>query len=66
MKKLLLQHFVLSYKINLYYHEHKLAIEIDEKGHTDREVNEKIKKQKAIDCEFIRINSDKEDCDEYL
>ena len=26
------QHFVLSYQINFYFPEHKLAIEVDEKG----------------------------------
>ena len=30
------QYSVLGYKIDLYFHDYKLAIEIDEKGHKDR------------------------------
>ena len=30
-KKILLQHSVLSYRIDLYFPKHKLAIEVDEK-----------------------------------
>ena len=52
----MLQHFVLGYRIDLYFPEHKLATEVDEKG------NKEIKRQKAIDkeldCELIRINLD--------
>ena len=37
-----------------------LAIEIDEKGHTDRDINFEEKRQEALEkklgCEFIRIN----------
>ena len=43
-EKILLQHSVLNYQIDLYFSEHKLAIEVDKKGHTDR--NEKKKKKK--------------------
>ena len=42
-EKILLQHSVLNYQIDLYFSEHKLAIEVDKKGHTDR--NEKKKKK---------------------
>ena len=41
-EKLLLRHSVLIYQINLYFSEHKLAIEVDEKRHTDRD-EKKIK-----------------------
>ena len=59
---------VLSYKIDLYFPEHKLAIEVDEKGHEDRNIDyEKKKKKKAIEkelrFEFMRINPDD---DEYV
>ena len=54
------QYSVLGYKIDLYFHDYKLAIKVDEKGHKDR--NEK-KRQKALEkelsCEFIKINPDK-------
>ena len=50
----------------MHFLEHELAIEIDEKGHTDRdekkkkenEREEKIKKE--LGCKFIRINPDAE------
>ena len=35
--KILLHHFVLNYQINSYFPEHKLAIDVDEKGYTDRD-----------------------------
>ena len=55
------QYSVLGYSIDLYFHKHKLEIEVDELGHADR--NE-IEKQKALEKELewvlIRINRDKE------
>ena len=55
---------VLGYRIDLYFHDYRLAIEVDEKGHQDRDIDHEIKRQKALekklDCEFIRINPDKE------
>ena len=35
-EEILLKHFVLNNKIDLYFPRHKLAIENDEKGHNDR------------------------------
>ena len=58
------QYSFLGYKIDLYFHGHKLAVEIDEKSHKDRSINDEIQRQKALDkelgCEFIRINPDEE------
>ena len=55
---------VLSYRINLYFHEYKLAIGIDENGHSDRNNEYEVKRLKAIEqgrgCKFIRIDPDKE------
>ena len=34
------QNSVLGYRIDLYFYDHKLAIEIDENGHSDRAFNE--------------------------
>ena len=48
-KKILAQHFVLSYRIDLYLPKNKLAIEVDEKGRKDRDENEEIERQKAIE-----------------
>ena len=46
-EKILLQHPVLNYQIDLYFPECKLAIEVDEKGHTDRgEKKRKMKEKK--------------------
>ena len=56
------QYSVLSYRINLYFHKYKVAIEVDELGHADRNVNNDIERQRALErelkCVFIRINPD--------
>ena len=55
---------VLNYRIDLYFHDYKLAVEINEGGHRDR--NENYEKQreelikKELDCVFIRVNPDEE------
>ena len=63
-KKILSQLSVLSYQIDFYFPMHKLAIEVDEKGHTDRnerKENERGKKiKKELGCKFITINPDVE------
>ena len=59
------QYSVLGYRIDLYFHDYRLAIEVDEKGHKDRNINHEIQRQKALEKElrheFIRINPDEED-----
>ena len=59
------QYSVLGYRINLYFHEYKLAIEIDELGHTNRNIDNEIERQKSLEeelnCVFIRINPDEKD-----
>ena len=56
------RHSVLGYKVDLYFHDYKLAKVIDENGHINRNKNHKIKRQKEIEgeigCEFIRIDPD--------
>ena len=56
------QYSILGYRIDLYFHKHKLAIEVDELGHADRNLSNEIERQKALekelDCVFIRINPD--------
>ena len=58
------QYNVLSYTIDFYFHDCKLAIEIDENGHNDRNIDYEIKRQKAIEqelgCKFIRIDPNQE------
>ena len=69
-EKILPQYSVLNYKIDLYFSERKLVIEVDDKGHTDRdekkenEREEKIKKE--LGCKFIRINLDAENYDIFV
>ena len=59
------QYSVLGYRIDLYFHKYKLAIEVDELGHADRNINNEIERQKALEkelnCVFIRINPDEKD-----
>ena len=43
------QYTVIGYKIDLYFHEYKLAIEVDELGHADRNINNEIERQKALE-----------------
>ena len=60
-----IQYTVLGYWIDLYFYEYKLAIEIDELGHNDRNTDYQIKRQKEIEkelnCVFIRTNPDAAD-----
>ena len=42
------QHSVLGYRIDLYFHDYRLAIEVDGYEHSDRNTNYEIKRQKAI------------------
>ena len=50
------QYSVLGYRIDLYFHKHKLAIEADELGHADRNLSNEIEKEKALekelDCDY--------------
>ena len=59
------QYSVLDYRIDLYFHKYKLAIEVNKLGHTDRNINHEIERQKALEkelkCVFIKINPDKKD-----
>ena len=56
------QYSFLGYRIDLYFHKHKLAIEVDELGHADRNLSNEIERQKTLekelDCVFITINPD--------
>ena len=52
----------LNYQIDYYFPKCKLAIEVDEHGHKDRDQTKENKRQKDLkkylDCEFIGINPD--------
>ena len=62
LKEKICKYSVIGYRIDLYFHKHKLAIEADELGHADRNLSNEIERQKALekelDCVFIRINPD--------
>ena len=55
---------VLGNEIDIYFDDYKLAVEIDEYNHEDRDVGCEIERQKPLekelDCKFIRINPYKE------
>ena len=59
------QSSVLGYRIDLYFHKYKLAIEVDELGHIDRNIDYEIQRQRTLErelsCVFIRINPDAAD-----
>lgn len=54
------QYQVNNYRIDLYLIDYKLAIECDERNHSDRnpmyEINRENEIKKEINCEFIRYN----------
>ena len=49
------------FRIDFYFSQFLLAVEINEKGHTDRDLifEEKIQKalEKKLGCKFIRVNT---------
>ena len=53
-----------GYEIDIYFHDYKLAVEIDEKDHQDRDISREIERQKTLEkelgCKSIIINPDKE------
>ena len=44
-KNMQTQYSVLGYRINLYFHEYKLVIEVDELGHNDRNIDLEIQRE---------------------
>ena len=58
------QYSVLGYKMDLFFHEYKLATEDDKLGYNDRNIDCEIEKLKAVvkklGCSFLRINPDEE------
>ena len=61
IQKTIPRHFVLSYQIDLYFPENKLAIEVDEKGYIERDENKEIERQeeikKELGCEIHKIHN---------
>ena len=62
------QYSKLAYRIDLYFHEYKLATEVDKYGHVDGNNDYEIQKEgrlkAALNCEFMRINPDEENFNE--
>ena len=60
------QQYIL-FRIDIYFTKYCLAVEIDEKGHTDRDFKFEEKRQEALgkklNCTFIRINTSREHFD---
>ena len=59
------QYNVLGFKIDLYFVKYKLAVEIDEHGHKERDNEKELMRENAIkqklSCTFIRINPELKD-----
>ena len=73
-EKIKLQHKILKterVRTDMYFSESKFVVEIDKKGHIDRNQNKenerKIKIEKCYDCKFFhKINADVEGFDIFL
>ena len=59
-----IQYSALTYRVDLYFHDYKLAKEVDEKGRKDRNEDYEKQRQKEIEtelsCKFVKINPDEE------
>ena len=48
---------MLSFRIDLYFHDYRFVIEVDGFNHYDRDIEKEIKRQKSIEkklhCNFI-------------
>ena len=57
------QFHVSGYRIDLYFPEHRIAVECDEHGHSHYDLNNEIERQehisKTLECEFVRFNPHK-------
>ena len=60
-------HEYILFRIDVYFTKYFLAVEIHEEGHTDRDLIFEEKRQKALEkklnCEFVRINTSRENYD---
>ena len=69
-EKILPQHSILSYQIDLYFPKNELTIKVDEKGHIDRDEKEQIERKMALEKQlafrFIRTNPDAENYDIFV
>ena len=65
-----LQHYVLSYEIDLYVPKHRLAVEGDEKWDKGRDQHKGVKRENTIrehlGCKFIKMNPNGKDFDMFV
>ena len=47
------EYSVLGYRIDLYFHDYKLTIEIGDNGHSDRNIDYEIKRQKELSMKYL-------------
>ena len=63
-EEIILQHNVLDFRIDAYFSKYKLAVEVDEQGHRDKNIDYETQRKKALEkelgCGFIRIKPTKE------
>ena len=62
------EYFELHYKTDFTFKKHMLIVEIDEKGHVDRDLDYETKRQKELeklDYHLITINPDKPGFNDY-
>ena len=61
-EEMIRQFHIGKYRIDLYFPEYRLAVECDEFGHADRDIDYEVKRQRFIEdqlkCQFIRYNPD--------
>ena len=48
-EEIMKQYFVLNWRIDFYLPKHKLAIEVDELSHLDRDEDDEIKTQEKLE-----------------
>ena len=69
-EEIFLQYSVFTYKIDVHFLKHKLAIETDEQGHQNRDINYELQRQKTtgkeLNCKFVRMNLDKKNFDSFI
>ena len=62
-------HEYMPFRINVYFSEYDLAVEVTEKRHTDRDLIFEKERQEALekklDCKFIRTNPNKKNYDVF-
>ena len=67
-EEIIVQYSALHYRTDFTFKKHMLVVEVDEKGHVDRDPNYENKREKElqkIDYHLVRINPDKTDFNDH-